>query len=311
MSAAAASNTTFTFVSDDIWMGEFRLPPDAPAWTRTNQISERAPLIAYPRTTVRIDQEGRESVVADATRAVAYKAGQPYRRALVSADGDSCTFLTFSHMLAAEAAAPYDPAADDPRTYTFPFVAAPIERRDYVELNRVKRIVEAGAFNSEDIRESLYWLVGRAVAGGYADRTRVRDERRPGTARAHREMIDSVRAGIGTQLDTNVALDDLAAGACMSPFHLSRVFRELTGWSIHGYRTEVRLRTSLEPIAGGERLADVAAAVGFANQAHLTDRFRRAFGVTPHAWRSSLVSRHERREMRRIMESNRGVARIA
>ena len=311
MSAADGPNTTFTYVSNDIWMGEFRLPPDAPAWKRANVISDRAPLIAFPRTTVRIEQEGRGSVVADPTRAVAYPAGQPYRRGLVSADGDSCSFLTFSHALAAEAAAAFDPAAEDPDSYAFPFVAASIDREDYVEMARTRWVIATGDGDAEQVRESLYWLVARVVADGYTDGGLPPIDRRPATARAHVDVADTVRAEIGRRLDANDSLDDLASAACMSPFHMSRVFRERTGRSVHGYRTEVRLRASLEPIASGGRLADVAAAVGFANQAHLTDRFRRAYGITPHAWRSSLDSRHQRREMRTIVESSERVARIA
>jgi AraC-like DNA-binding protein len=80
------------------------------------------------------------------------------------------------------------------------------------------------------------------------------------------------------------------------------VFREQTGRSIHGYRTEVRLRASLGRIADGERLADVAAAVGFASHAHLTDKFRRAYGVSPHEWRA---------QKRTNMEARSGEANVA
>ena len=35
----------------------------------------------------------------------------------------------------------------------------------------------------------------------------------------------------------------------------------------------------------GEALADVAAATGFTDQSHLTNRFRRTYGVTPAVFR--------------------------
>ena len=108
---------------------------------------------------------------------------------------------------------------------------------------------------------------------------------------------------IGRCLESNVSLDGLAATAHMSPFHLSRIFRERTGRSIHAYRTEVRLRASLGRIADGERLADVAAAVGFASHAHLTDKFRRAYGVGPREWRD--------RQKRRNLEAPRPESNIA
>ncbi len=94
-----------------------------------------------------------------------------------------------------------------------------------------------------------------------------------------------------------------------SPFHLSRVFREQTGSSLHAYRTEARLRAGLERIADGEGLAGLAADLGFASQAHLTDRFRRVFGVTPHAWRAGLHSRAVHSS--RILKADLGPAHIA
>jgi AraC-like DNA-binding protein len=292
-----------TFVGADIWLGEFNLPIGAPAWNRTNTVDERAPLIAFPRTTVRIEQEGREAVVSDPTRAVVYRSGQPYRREAISADGDRCSFVTFSAAIVAEAIALYQPAAVGPRR-SFPFVSAAIRRSDYLELERLRKSLASGGYEAEAVRESLYWLVARVLARGYLDGKSVRRDRRSATHRAHAEAVDSVRANIGRELDVAQSLDVLARAACMSPFHMSRVFREHTGRSIHAYRTELRLRASLDPIASGGRLADVALAVGFASQAHLTDRFTRAYGVSPHAWRRSLNSRRARTETRRIMEAS-------
>jgi AraC-like DNA-binding protein len=280
--------STFTFISDDIWLGEFNLPVGDPAWDRSNAVSDQSPLIAIPRTTVGIQQEGRPFVVADPTRAVCYPAAQPYRRAVLSADGDRCSFIVFSQALAAEAAAAYDPAAAaDPDMYRFPFVTADIDRDDYVRHQGLRRAVAHDAADTDSLRESLYWMLARTVASGYADTfAGAAAQRRPQTSRAHAEATDAVRAALGRRLDANLTLDLLAAAVHMSPFHLSRVFREQTGRSIHAYRTEVRLRASLGRIADGERLADVAAAVGFASHAHLTDRFRRAYGVTPQEWRA-------------------------
>jgi AraC-like DNA-binding protein len=53
----------------------------------------------------------------------------------------------------------------------------------------------------------------------------------------------------------------------------------------------------------GERLADIAAALGFASHAHLTDKFRRAYGVSPQAWRQQ--------QMRRNVEASRQEANVA
>ena len=299
------ANTWFTFQSPDVWLGEFRLPPGDAHWGRTNQISDIAPLIAFPGTTVGITQEGRREVVADPTRAVLYRAGQPYRRRLVSGEGDRCTFVTFGNRLAAEAALDFDGAAADPVTYRFPFAIAPLERTHYALVQRLRHAVTAGA-DRDGIREGLYWLVGKVVAAGYvADGRHQRTVLRPITARVHRDTVESLREELGVVFAGQATLDELAARVHMSPFHLARVFRDATGTTIHAYRTELRLRASLRQIADGESLAEVAAATGFASQAHLTDRFRRAFGTTPNAWRMGPA------EIRTIVKANGVLGRLA
>lgn len=81
-----------------------------------------------------------------------------------------------------------------------------------------------------------------------------------------------------------LSLSDIAAAAHLSPFHLSRIFKKATGVSPHQYLLQVRVnsaRALLAAGAGGRSLAEVAAAVGFADQSHLTRHFKRMLGVTP------------------------------
>jgi AraC-like DNA-binding protein len=295
------NTTSFPFQAPDISLGEFRLLPDHPAWRRMNDIGESQPLIAIPRTAVAIHQEGRPRVVADPMRAVLYPAGQLYRREVVSADGDRCSFITFSHALAADAAREFDTAAADPVTYRFPFVAAPIATDVYVLQHRTRRLVESGTFDPDEVREALYWIVASLVSNGYRAENGACPKRRSATQRAHRDAIDSIRSRLGQEPSTNVSLDELAASVHLSPFHLTRLFRQQAGRSIHAYRTEVRLRASLDQLADGRPISDVALEVGFASHAHFTDRFRRAYGVTPQTFR----------QMSKRVIARSGVGRIA
>jgi AraC-like DNA-binding protein len=236
-----------------------------------------------------------------------YHAGQPYRRGLVSPAGDRCSFIGFSHAIAAEAAADLDSRAADPLTYVFPFSFAPIDRTRHLLHQQVRTNAIGGELDGDAVRETLYAMVAEVVKAGYSA-AGAQPARRSATIREHRDAVDSVRADIGRDLTMTSSLDELAATVHMSPFHLSRVFREQTGQSISAYRTDLRLRSSLEPIASGVGLASVAALTGFASHAHLSDRFRRAYGLTPQAWRSGLANPSE---MRRIVEASGGQARIA
>jgi len=73
---------------------------------------------------------------------------------------------------------------------------------------------------------------------------------------------------------------------------MCRLFREQTGRTIHAYRTQLRLRTALSRLADGERdLTRLALDLGFADQSHFTNAFRRTFDVSPAVFRRSLSAR--------------------
>ncbi|MGH3113830.1 MAG: helix-turn-helix domain-containing protein [Gaiellaceae bacterium] len=88
-----------------------------------------------------------------------------------------------------------------------------------------------------------------------------------------------------------------------SPFHLARVFRERTGFSIHGYRNQLRLRSSLDGLFEPDvDLALLARRLGYSSHSHFTDSFRRAFGAPPSAVRRA-GRLGELAELRTILEA--------
>lgn len=91
-----------------------------------------------------------------------------------------------------------------------------------------------------------------------------------------------------------LTLEEIATHAGVSVFHLCRSFRRWTGTTVHRYRNELRLRRSLEPVAEGCELTRVALEHGYSSHSHFTAAFRKAFGVTPSAFRASASSRRIR-----------------
>jgi AraC-like DNA-binding protein len=298
----------FTFAAGDVFTSEFRLPPGHPGWSRASQTTSAAVLIAFPRVPVAIRHETRSEVIADSLSAVLYSPGQAYSRRLVVREGDDCTIVAVTREVAAEAARAFDPAATDPLSFRFPFVAAAVSRRALLAVQSTRAAIAGPVAAEEDeIRERLLWVVGEVVASGYRDLA-AKAPARATTKAEHRDIARAVCEHIGRDMTDQTNLDDLAAHVNVSPFHLARLFRAQTGTSIHAYRTELRVRAALTPIADGQRLADVAQQMGFASHAHLTDRFTRAFGVTPVEWRAALRSR---RETSTIMEAKGRAAFLA
>ena len=96
-----------------------------------------------------------------------------------------------------------------------------------------------------------------------------------------RETVRMVRDLIEDRLTENVSLDELAAHAAMSPYHMLRVFRKATGMPPHVYRTQQRLIRAKALLNAGVPIVEVAAQTGFTDQSHLTRRFKRAYGIPP------------------------------
>lgn len=82
-------------------------------------------------------------------------------------------------------------------------------------------------------------------------------------------------------------LAEWAAAFGVSPEHLSRGFGQVFGVTPQRFRLEARARAALADLAGPRPLAELAAAHGFADQAHMTRSVREMTGRPPGAWRTS------------------------
>lgn len=84
-------------------------------------------------------------------------------------------------------------------------------------------------------------------------------------------------------------LEELAAEAGAAPFALLRAFRAAYGLPPHAYLNQQRVQRARALLAEGAPPAEVALAVGFADQAHLTRHFKRHTGVGPGAYRRGVA----------------------
>src|SRR5262249_52309885 len=89
-------------------------------------------------------------------------------------------------------------------------------------------------------------------------------------------------AQLALREEPELSLRELAAMLGLSMYHLSRLFRAATGFTVSQYRMRVRLQLAVDRIAGGEaNLARLASDVGFADQSHMTRSLRHATNMTP------------------------------
>ncbi|MFF9896280.1 AraC family transcriptional regulator [Streptomyces longispororuber] len=99
---------------------------------------------------------------------------------------------------------------------------------------------------------------------------------RPARTVAHR-----LRDLLDARLPQGVTLGEAAALVHAHPSHLVRAFSTAFGIAPHQYLMARRVDRARRLLLDGLPVTEVAAAVGFYDQAHLTRHFKRLLGVTP------------------------------
>ena len=101
------------------------------------------------------------------------------------------------------------------------------------------------------------------------------------------DLAERLRAHLEIHLFEAVTIAAASAEIGTSPTGIARAFTTVFGLPPHAYVVGRRLEAARERILGGQDLADVAAEVGFHDQAHFSRRFGRFLGTTPGRFRSA------------------------
>ena len=290
MPAAGTQTTRILFEAPALELGEFRCAPEHPRWREVNDIGGR-PHVVFPGTSVYLDRRGGIRLLATPNDVVFYASHELYRRALHDPRGDHCVFVTVDPAL-------LESIAGRPRLPRHGTSEAGL----YLAVHLLVRRLRAAAPDALETEETLLRLVSAAVARGHRPEARRRAPARPTTIRAHRELAEAAKAELARRVADAISLADLAAALHTSAYHLARVFRATSGFSLHDYRIHLRLRRSLALVADpAADLTRVGLELGFCSPSHFSGSFRRVFGVTPSAVRSAGPA--ELRELSKIVEA--------
>lgn len=101
--------------------------------------------------------------------------------------------------------------------------------------------------------------------------------------------VATVREILDDRTAENVGLDELAAAAGVSRFHLIRVFQRRYGLTPFAYQRNRRIEKARAVLRTGRSIADAASAAGFADRSHLGRSFRAVMGSTPGEYRESYL----------------------
>jgi AraC-like DNA-binding protein len=160
-----------------------------------------------------------------------------------------------------------------------PWIADGRLRRDVSRLHDALGCADDG-LEAETRLAFVAARIRRSLAGAEPERA-VPDHR----------VADRLRAYLDAHVFEPVTLADAASAVDAGETHAAHSFVAAFGIAPHAYLLGRRLEAARDRILAGQPLADVAAEVGFYDQAHLTRRFRRFLDTTPGRFREESLRR--------------------
>jgi AraC-like DNA-binding protein len=254
----------------ELTLGEFACAPGDRLWGEVNTNIGALPHVVFPRTHVLIAQEHAPPVLATPNHVVFYRPHRRYRRALRDARGDRSIWVEFAPGLVELPEAPAGPSAAG--TY---LLAVAVARHLLAEPDPDRLLAE----------EAVVRLLTLAAGTSEPGRTGRRDR----TQREHAELAEAAKQLVADRLAERVSLEAVAAALYVSPFHLARVFRSRTGFSLSSYVHGLRLRRAVDRLAAepDTDLSRLALELGYCSPSHFSTRFRAVFGRPPSAFRGA------------------------
>ena len=218
-------------------VGIFRCPPEDTLWHETNDNIGERPHVVFPGTAVGLVREGMR-LTATPNDVVFYRPFETYERSLRDARGDVCLFIAPARARRAGRAARARP--------TRAASCSPAGSR-------------AGSTTRLFVEETAAELIGRAIRGPAPPRGPPRRPPAASTPSSPRRPRTCCSSGSTQPL----SLTELAGELHVSPYHLTRVFRERTGRTLTEYLHDLRLRAAVERL-GEASLSRLAADLGYA-----------------------------------------------
>jgi AraC-like DNA-binding protein len=116
----------------------------------------------------------------------------------------------------------------------------------------------------------------------------------PVEAATEKRCVVRAKDYLAQHVDAPVRLRELADHVGLSPYYFLRTFKKATGLPPHCYLNLLRVQRARAMLRAGEPAVQVAAALGFVDQSHLSRRFKSAFGVTPGQYAGAFGRRETR-----------------
>lgn len=270
------------FESPLVGIGVLHIPADHPEW-KIDRTGYCWPSIGLPRIPYLVTVESDSPTVIDRNTVYFTNVGSTYRRRNLTPHGLRNDWVDIRPELLAEMLTEATGRKHEP-TSRFPWNFGPSPTTPLLRLHALNSVLAQGdGHGGLRAEETVLNAISEIVTANARARQTVRRRRpSPAQARFHRESVDEVRRVLATSPHLPHGLEGLAAGVCMSPFHLCRIFKRHTGLPVHRYLERLRLRQALSFVLDStDRMISIAARCGFCSEAHLSNAFLREFGHRP------------------------------
>jgi AraC family transcriptional regulator of adaptative response / methylphosphotriester-DNA alkyltransferase methyltransferase len=133
----------------------------------------------------------------------------------------------------------------------------------------------------------IFRTPAEALAAGFRPCKRCRPEAGPHDPDA--ALAEAAKALMRRRFRERLTLATLAKALAISPYHLHRVFKRVTGTTPGRFLLLSRIQAAEEALRSGTEVpvAHVAQSVGFQSPSHFATVFRRTTGMTPTAYRAA------------------------
>lgn len=256
--------------------GVFRAAAERPEFAGSRGLS--AWYLVFPRNFTEIRCERRPAIIATPAQLMLYTPGEPYRRRSLHGQGDHSDYLALDAeaLLALQGELGLTPQRRFP-VQSRPLPSALIDRQRLL-FRQLQQSPQLGLATDD----ALLGLAREALQCAFAaDDSVGRREGQPQWLR-QRRWVELAKEHLLAALEHPPGLQALGDALHVSPFHLARIFRRHTGYTLHGFVLQQRLRLGYDQLLDSRRrIADVAEELGFSHHSHFTTQFSREFARSP------------------------------
>lgn len=128
----------------------------------------------------------------------------------------------------------------------------------------------------QDDEQLLMWLCGELL------------DDKASCQQGDAQLIAQVKDLLRAELSVKPQLDTLAQQVGLSKYHLVRRFTQLTGMPPLQYHMQLRLHHARDLLRRGVHPQEAALQLGFYDQSHFINAFRKVMGTTPHHYSHQL-----------------------